>query len=504
MSDNKRIAKNTIMLYFRMILNLIVSIYTGRVVLQVLGVDDFGIYNIVGGVVVLFSFINNFLNTACQRFISVSIVESSKSEPVKVFHTALFLHFIIAVLFVLAAETLGLWFVSNKLVLPDNRLSAAIWLYHICVLNTCLTILRVPYNAAIIAEEKMDFYAYTSIGETLLRLLIVYCLSIIAYDKLLVYGLLQLLILIIMLVWYIIYAKRRFSYCSFSMRYDIHYLKQMLSFSGWNLFGSLADIAYKQGSNIILNIFYGVGLNAAMGLATTVRSTIFNFVSNFQVASNPQIIKQYSSASYVSYCELVYRVSKFSYILMLFIALPAFLNMNFILSVWLDTVPPYTALFVQFGLLYCLIDCLHGPLWTTMISTGRIRNYQVFTSVLLFLNLPLSYVALSFGYSPISILVIQIFISLVTLLIRIAFSSKYAQLNCIDYINKVLLPIICLTVFAVPFPFYISSFYEDSFYKLVFSGLLSVSCVFFATYFVALSSEERKLVNQFLKSKFSR
>ena len=294
MGDNKRIAKNTIMLYFRMILNMIVSIYTGRVVLQVLGVDDFGIYNIVGGVVVLFSFINNFLNTACGRFISMAIVGEDKTQPRKIFRTALFIHLIIAVLFALATETVGLWFVYDQLVIPESRFEAAIWLYHIYVFNTCLTILRVPYNAVIIAEEKMDFYAYTSIGETLLRLFVVYLLMIISFDKLITYALLHTAIVILMLIWYQFYSTRHFAYCGFSVKYDKAYLKKMVSFSGWNLLGSIADLGYKQGTNIILNLFCGVALNAAMGLATTVRSTIFNFITNFQVASNPQIMKLYS------------------------------------------------------------------------------------------------------------------------------------------------------------------------------------------------------------------
>lgn len=501
MGNNTRIAKNTIMLYLRMILNMIVSIYTGRVVLEVLGVDDFGIYNIVGGVVVMFSFINNFLNTACGRFISMAIVSKDKSEPNRIFRTALFVHLIIAIIFALAAETIGLWFLYEKLVIPEYRFEAAILLYHIYVFNTCLTILRVPYNATIIAEEKMNFYAYTSIGETVLRLFIVYLLVIISFDKLITYALLHTVIVIFMLIWFQLYAKKHFEYCKISIKYDKEYLKKMTTFSGWNLFGSIADLGYKQGSNIVLNMFCGVTLNAAMGLATTVRSTIFNFITNFQVASNPQIMKSYSLGNYDEYSNLVYKVSKYSYFLMLFLGIPAMLNMDYILTLWLGNVPAHTTSFVILGLIFCLIDCLHGPLWTSMMSTGKIRNYQLVTSLVLLLNLPFSYLVLDLSYPPECIMVIQIFVSMITIIVRLYFSVKYAHLNLLRYFNYVLFPIILVTIVACPLPYYISSFYEYSFIRLVISGLISVLCVAFSTYFIGLTCCERKSFNELVIKK---
>jgi len=289
--SNRRIAKNTMFMYFRMILSMAISLYTSRVVLRVLGVEDFGIYNIVGGVVVMFSFINNFLNSACQRFLSFSLAKDTKEETQKIFNTALFTHAVVAILFVLAAETLGLWFFYKKIVIPDGRMTAAIWLYHIYVLNTCLSICRVPYNAAIIAEEKMDFYAYMTIIESILRLVIVFLLVVIPFDKLIVYGLLHTGIVVLLFLLEKIYSEHKFEFCIFSLKYDKKYIRGMVSFSGWNLFGSIADLGYKQGTNIILNLFCGVTLNAAMGLATTVRSSIFNFVNNLQVAANNSSLK---------------------------------------------------------------------------------------------------------------------------------------------------------------------------------------------------------------------
>lgn len=280
--QTKKIAQNTILLYFRMILGMVVSLYTSRVVLQVLGVDDFGIYNIIGGVIVMFSFINTFLTSACQRYFSVSIAKDCIEETKNIFSTSLFIHVLVLLLFAFFAETVGLYFVYNDLVIPDARFTAALYVFHIMVVESCISIFKVPYNAAIIAEEKMDFYAYTSIIENVLRLVVVYLLVIVPFDKLVVYAFLHIWVSFIMLLWYKIYADKRFSYCSSSLKYDKTYLKSMVSFSGWNLFGSIADLGYKQGTNIILNLFHGVTLNAAMGIATTVRSSIYSFITNIQ------------------------------------------------------------------------------------------------------------------------------------------------------------------------------------------------------------------------------
>lgn len=501
MTGNRKIAKNTIMLYFRMILNMIVSLYTGRVVLQVLGVEDFGIYNIVGGIVIMFSFINNFLNTACERFISVAIVSGSKDEPKKIFETSLFIHIMIVILFFLASETIGLWFFCNKIVVPESRFNAALWVYHIFVINTCLTIFRVPYNATIIAEEKMDFYAYTSIGESIFRLLSVFLLTVICYDKLITYALLHSIIAMFMLLWYDIYVNKHFDYCSFSLRYEKNTLKKMTSFSGWNLFGSIADVGYKHGTNIILNLFCGVAYNAAMGLALTVRSTLYNFISNFQLASNPQIIKLFSLNDYENYRALVYRISKFSYFLMLIIAVPFLLNIDYILEIWLVNVPNHTASFVVLGLLYCLIDCLHGPLWVSMVSTGEIRSYQLATSLLLLLNLPLSYIALFLHFHPEIIIEIQIAVSIITLVIRLYYSWKYAFLKISKYIYSVIIPICVVTIVSVPFVLYTASLFEKSFFKLLVTSSAFYLLFLPVSYFGGLTANERTYVKTLVRNK---
>lgn len=489
--QTKKIAKNTILLYFRMILGMVVSLYTSRVVLRVLGIDDFGIYNIIGGVIVMFSFINTFLTSACQRYISVSIAKDSIEETKKIFSTSLFIHILVSLLFAIFAETFGLYFVYKSLVIPEARFAAALCVFHIMVVESCISIFKVPYNAAIIAEEKMDFYAYTSIAENILRLVVIYLLVIIPFDKLIIYAFLHILISFVMLLWYKIFVDKRLSYSTNSLRYDKKYLKSMVSFSGWNLFGSIADLGYKQGTNIVLNLFYGVTLNAAMGIATTVRSSIYSFISNIQVAANPQIIKSYAIGQYEYYSTLICRISKYSYFLMLFLSIPIIINIKYILLLWLGEAPKYTESLIVLGMIFCLIDCLHGPLWTSMQASGRIRNYQLLVSIVLLLNIPFSYIALKMGYSPNSILVVQIVVSIITLVVRLLFSSKYAELHIAFYLKNVMLPVVVVTILSVPIPLYMATFFDNDLKQLFITSLASAIMITVVVLAVGVTKSER-------------
>lgn len=502
--QTKTIAKNTMLLYFRMILSMVVSLYTSRVVLRVLGVDDFGIYNIIGGVIVMFSFINTFLTSASQRYLSFSIAKDSVDETKKIFSTSLFIHIIVLLLFAFCAETAGLYLVYNKLVIPEPRFTAALYVFHIMVVESCISIFKVPYNAAIIAEEKMDFYAYTSIIENVLRLVVVFLLVVVPFDKLIVYAFLHILVSFVMLLWYKIYAEKKFNYCTNSLRYNKKYLKSMISFSGWNLFGSIADVGYKQGTNIVLNLFHGVALNAAMGISTTVRSSIYTFISNIQVAANPQIIKSYAIENYEYYSNLIFRISKYSYYLMLFLTIPIVINIHYILELWLGEVPEYSASLIVLGLVFCLIDCLHGPLWTSMQATGKIRNYQLIISTILLLNIPLSYFSLKMGFSPNSILIVQIAISIVTLVVRLIYSCRYAELHVWLYIKKVVIPVTIVSLISVPIPFYVATFFNNDWKQLLITSFVSVIIVTAVVMLIGVTKSERILVLNFIKKSIKR
>lgn len=502
--NSKKIAKNTFLLYFRMILYTLVSLYTSRIILQVMGVEDFGIYNIVAGVVIMFSFINTFLTNACQRFLSVAIAEGDENDIRSVFSTSIFVHCLIVLLFVLAAETIGLWFVCNKLVIPEPRMTAALWAYQIMVFETVVSIIKIPYNAVVVSEERMSFFAYVSIAESVIRLISVFVLLVISYDKLITYSVFHCLIGVISFICYVCYCRRIVNYSRFSIKYDKTKVKEMTSFSVWNVFGSVAEMGYNHGTNIVLNLFHGVALNAALGIAASVRSAVYSFIVNIQMASNPQIIKSYAIEEFDYYRKLVNRISKYSYYMMLFLSIPIALNIEYILKLWLGEPPAYADKFLMLGLMFCLTDALHGPLWVSMQATGKIMTYQLCVSFLLLLNLPFSYIVLDMGYPPESIMVVQIILSIIVLMVRLVFSKVCARLEISKYIMQVFVPIVIVTVISVPLPVYISTLFADGFLKLMSTGAVSVVCVCAAVYFVGMDSEERKICVNFINSKLLR
>lgn len=499
--NNKRIAKNTVALYIRMLLVMAVSLYTSRVILNVLGVDDFGIYNLVAGVVVLFSFLNNAMTSASQRYLNVAIGQNDKDEIQRVFSSSLIMHLSLIVIVLLLAESIGLWFVETKLNIPEGRETAAFVAYQLAIVTTCINILKVPYNASVIANEKMSFFAYTGIVEVILKLLIVWILLFFESDKLIVYSVLLLLVNLILLIWYIIYCRRHFDANQFNLSFDKILLKEMSSFSGWNLFGGVADVGYKQGTHFILNIFCGVALNATMGIINQIRTAIFSFTSNLQVAANPQIIKSYTTGDYSYYQDLVFRISKYSYFLMLLICVPVILNADYLLHLWLKNPPEYTTSFTILILIFCLVDSLTGPLWTSMQATGNIRIYQIATSLCLLLNLPLSFLVLKMGMSPEWVIIVQILVALFNIGIRIFFSHKYANISALLYVKKVLLPITLVTVLSLPLSIWLSYDMSD-FIRMVVVCLMSPTIIITLIYFCGTSKIERNIINKYLLSRF--
>ncbi len=482
---------------------MVVSLYTSRVILHVLGVEDFGIYNLVAGVVVLFSFLNNAMTSASQRYMNVAIGQNDKNEIQRVFSSSLIMHISLIVIVLFFAETIGLWFVETKLNIPEGREVATFVAYQLAIVTTCTNIIKVPYNASVIANEKMSFFAYTGIVEVILKLLIVWLLLFFKSDKLIVYSVLLLLVNIILLIWYIIYCRSHFDANKFNITFDKSLLKEMCSFSGWNLFGGIADVGYKQGTHFILNIFCGVTLNATMGIINQIRTAIFSFTANLQVAANPQIIKSYTSGDYSYYQDLVFRISKYSYFLMLLICVPVILNADYLLHLWLKNPPEYTTSFTILILIFCLVDSLTGPLWTTMQATGNIRTYQIAISLCLLLNLPISFLVLKMGMSPDWVIVVQILIAFINVGIRIFFSYKYAKISALFYVEKVLFPIIFVTVLSIPLPIWLS-YNMLNLTRLITTCLVSPTIIIFLIYFFGSSKEEREVLNKYLLNRFKK
>lgn len=505
-SNNKRIAKNTLLLYVRQILILLVSLYTVRVVLEALGVEDYGIYNVVGGFVSMFAFLNGAMSSATQRFLSFELGNKNYDKLRKTFSMSINIHALIALVVFILAETVGLWFVETHLKIPPNRFESAVWVYHFSILMLMVNMLLVPFMALIVSHERMGVFAYISIIEVLLKLAVVFVLQWIAIDKLKLYAALLLLTSTITFVIYFIYCKRHFRETKYIRSWDAKLFKTLAGFAGWNLWGSMASVVMMQGVNVLLNIFFGPVVNAARGIAFQVRSAITSFVTNFQKAMNPQIVKSYAADNLAYMHQLVFMGAKYSFFLLFFLSLPVFLETNFILGLWLKTVPDYTIIFIRLVLVNALIDCLSGTLMTAAQASGKIKLYQSVVGGMLILNLPISYLFLKLAYPPEVTLWVSIIISIIALLMRLYMLRSLVSLSIKRYFSQVLLKIVPICIFAPILPMLVLYFMDEGFLRFLLVGAVSVFSVVVAIYFMALTTSERYLIQnkiQQLKSRFN-
>ena len=496
-ANNKRIAKNTLLLYIRMFLMMGITLYTSRVVLQMLGVDDFGIYNVVGGIIVLFSFINNAMVASTQRFLNFELGRGNVEEAQKVFAASLNIYLVIVVIFMLLAETVGLWFLNRYINIPSERTVAANWVYQASLVATALNFVRMPYNAAIIAYERMSFYAYTSIIEAALKLGIVFLLYSFA-DKLIAYAWLVSVVALLILLMYVFFCRRVFVICRHhTFAYDKRRYTALVSFSGWSLFGSVASMGASQGVNILLNIFFGVFVNAAMGIANQVSGAISLFVGNFQTAFNPQIIKSYASGEKERFINLIFNTSKYSYYLLFFITLPCFICCNEMLQLWLGKVPPHAVSFCRILMIFSLIDALQGPLWVSAQASGRIRNYQLLMSSIILLNLPISYLVLKFLPVAELALIIKVIINIIVSVARMFYLKQIYSFPLLRYIQKVLLLCLFVSVLSALLPYCI--YLETTgVCLLILVPLAAVICTAISIYVIGISSNERAVLKNAL------
>lgn len=471
---------------------MLVSLYTSRVVLNVLGVDDFGTYNVVGGVVTMFGFLNGAMASATQRFLSFELGRNDLVQLRKTFNAAQIVHIGIALLVFVLAETIGLWFLNNYLNIPSGRMEAARWIYHFSVLSFMITIIQVPYNAVIIARERMNVYAYVSILEVILKLLVVFMLSWISFDKLKLYGVLLFVVTFIVAAIYRIYTLRHFDETRFVMVKEKELYKILISYSGWNLFGGVAAISKVQGVSIILNIFFGTVVNAAQGVANQVSGAINMFVSNFQMASNPQIIKSYASDDKEYMTNLVIRTSKFSFYLLFILTLPVMLEIEYILKLWLKLVPDYTAIFTILILINALIDTVSGPLMTALQATGKIKVYQSVVGILLILILPISYLFFRFGYPPKSTFIVSISIAIVAFVFRLLLTKKQIpEFSIRQFLQEIVIRNIPVILLSVLIPWLIRINMQVGFTRLMIVILSSLSVSIVAIYFMGLKKNEK-------------
>ena len=495
--NNNRIATNTLMLYIRMFVMVGVNLYASRIILQALGVDDFGLYNIVGGVVALFTFINSAMVSSTLRFLNYEFGRNNLGEAQKVFSASLNIHIAIAVLVVLLAETVGLWFLNSYISIPDGRVVAANWVYQFSIITAAIGIVQAPYNALIIAHERMSFYAYISILEVILRLIVAYMVYIFA-DRLISYSVLLSVTAFVVFIGYYIFCRRNFSIYKYCFEYDKSRYWAIAGFSGWSLFEAIANMGASQGLNILLNIFFGITVNAAMGIANQVNAAIYRFVGNFQLAFNPQIVKSYAAGEKGYFINLILSTSKYSFFLLLLLALPVFICCPEILRIWLGQVPDYTVQFCRLMIVFSLIEALQGPLWVSVQATGRIRNYQLLMSFFIFSNLPIAYIALKFFKSPELVLVIRVLVNVITSIVRILYIRRLYTFPVFRYLKEVISIAGIVTLLSFPIP-YIVYHSIPTWYGLLSSISLALICTIITVYIIGLKRGEKEYFNKAIR-----
>ena len=503
--DNKRVAKNTIYLYFRTMFVMAISIFTSRIILDALGVNDYGIYNAVGGFVAIFSMLSGTLVAASQRFIAFELGKQSPDVK-KVFSTTVSVHLLLATVILILLETIGLWFLNSKMNIDPERMIAANWVYQCSVFTFCINLICIPYNAAIIAYEKMAAFAYISIFEVAAKLGCVYALFIIVFDSLVVYAIFMMLVAVILCIIYGLYCHRNFSKCRYNYSFDRLTFHEMLSFSGWNFIGSITSNLNGHGINILTNLFFGVALNAARGVATQVDNAISTFVNNFLMAITPQITKSYAAKDFVYINRIIITGTKYSFFLLWLISLPVCLNTEYILGVWLKKVPDYTADFVRLGIVYNMCQTLSQCLYRTMLASGKIKKYQIVVGSLSILVFPATYIFFhiglpaSWGYWAMIIFSVVCLIARLKLLQEIlpVFSTKRF---CIE----ALLPISCSVIPVLLIAYHMHSLIEHvTLLTFTAESLGCIALTGISTWILGLTRTERRKCVSFIQNKINK
>ena len=493
-SNNKRLAKNTLMLYGRMLVMMVVTLYTSRVVLNALGIEDYGIYNLVGGVVSLFSAFSTTLNVAINRFITYELGTGDKEKLKKVFSTSISIQLLVIGLFIFIAETLGLWYLNHKMVIPPERLIAANWCFQFSILTFAIGLLSVPYNSTIIAHERMSAFAYFAIIESVGKLIIAWGIMVSCFDKLIVYSLSMALFALTIRAIYAYYCKHHFEECTYHFVYEPNLMKQMFSFVGWAFIGVSSWALQTYGSVIIINLFFGPLVNAAYAIATQVQSAISSFSNNFMMALNPQITKAYAADNKEYMFKLMFQGARFSAYIMLFLAMPVLLNTHYVLMIWLKQAPDHTVLFVQLTIIYAMLGCLSNTLNMAQIAYGKIRNYQLVVSPICLLTIPVTYFLYNSGFKPETIVVVSIIISQVSLIASLVMLRRMIGISISQYLRKVYLNVISVIGISSVLPLLLSSILDESAVSFALTTFMSVLCVSLTTLYVGCNENERGVI----------
>ncbi len=493
-ANNKRIAKNTIFLYMRTLLLMFISLFTSRIILNVLGVEDYGIYNVVGGFVALFSIITGTLTTAISRYLTFELGKGSDNKLRIVFSTAVNIQFAMAAIMLLLIEFVGVWYITSVMNLPSGRESATLLVLHCSAITFAINLLSIPYNASIIAHEKMDVFAYISIFEAVLKLIVAYSIYVTIFDRLVSFAVLQLFVALILRMFYGMYCSRHFDECRYKFIIDKPLLKEMSNFAGWNFIGNSVFLLSDYGINLLINGFFGVAVNAARGIAQQVNSAVTQFVNNFTTALNPQITKNYAAGNLSYMHSLICKGAKFSYFLLLFFAIPLCLETESLLSVWLGNVPDYAVIFTRLSIISSLTVVFANTLVVAIQATGDIKKYQIVTGIIVGLDIPITYVAFNLGFSPIAAYVIYTIIYFIMIFVRLLLIKDRIQLPFSLYFREVILRAFFVTLVAIPIPLMASLVITHPLIRFIAVLCTSILLSSFSIFFIGLNRKERDLI----------
>lgn len=503
-SNDKRIAKNATMLYLRMFLSVLVGLYTSRVVLDVLGVEDYGIYGLVGSVVAMMSFIQTAMSGATSRFITYELGQGNRHRLAITFSSALIIHFGISIIIFIFGETIGLWFFYNKLVIPESRISSAFWVYQLSIASAMIGVTQVPYGAVIMSHEKMDIYAYFELLNVFLKLGIVYLLLIGNFDKLILYALLTFTLSLFMRLFYRVYCIRHFEESRFHFVWDWNILKPLLSFSGWDLYGNMCVVTNRQGTNFLINMFFGVVYNAASSVATTIHGSILGFSTVISIAYKPQIIKNYAKKQYCKMQEIMSNSLKFTLILYSSMAVPAFIEVDMILDLWLKTVPDYASVFCRFMIVTSVLNFANNIALSAIHATGNIKRISFYTGSIYLFSIPVMYIILLiWNVHPETVYIVTLITWGCILISNLIIMKKQIPMLSPWILAKNLVcglfyPLMALLVYL---PFYYM--FSTGVIRLVATCTVFPLLLFFITYAFALDQETKATFKRYLWSKMS-
>lgn len=499
MTNNKRIAKNTLFLYFRMLVVMAVTFFSSRIILKVLGITDYGIYNVVGGIVSMMSFLNGALGSSTSRFLTYELGQKNEERLKNTFSAALNLHICMAILVLLIGETLGLWFFYEKIVIPAERFNAAFWVFQFSLVTTMISFTQVPYNASLIAHEEMSIYAYVGLYEAISKLLIVYLLYISPIDRLIFYGFLLMLNSISIQLFYRYYTSKKYFECKIRIVKDRNLYKKLLGYSGWDLFGGIAVICQGQGINILLNIFFGPAVNAARAIAVQIQTAVALFINNFITAVRPQVVKNFATGQYDEMYHLTFQTAKFSFLLMLMIVLPLCLDIHFVLNIWLGSqVPEHTATFAVIILLTYLMETFHSASLMSYHAIGRIKTGNIIGGSLMILALPISYIALKYNYPAHTVFIIIFIINFIQMIAGWCLLHHYIQFKWNKLLKGVYSPCLLIGILSLILPLFIKYQMNEGWNRLILLILISICEISILTILIAMNKQERNKIYEFI------